>query len=243
VLFFAITLHFASAQVGRLPVPRIDFSGSSWIIRQTDEPSGPMDNYFGAQDIAIVKNDDGSLTLRIFYKEGIWYAGELTFPKKVGYGTYTLKIATPLKDLDHNLVFGFFTYSEQSAFYNREIDIEASAWGERYAKPKGQFVVQPYEADNHMKQFDIDRIDGPSTISFTRTKTSVDFYCWKGHGPRPSESDPNFVAAWSFTDAKHIPRPSNEAVHINLYLFNGKPPLGKGSTELRIDSFTFTPLR
>jgi len=51
------------------------------------------------------------------------------------------------------------------------------------------------------------------------------------------------ISAWTFSDAKSIP-PPGAPIHMNLYLFEGRPPDSKeGNLAVILDSFEFTPLK
>jgi len=224
---------------------RIKFSGYDWYIRETKEPEGPMNNYFAGLGRSVDVLPDGGVRLSLSYSDGIWYSAEMWTLRSLGYGTYTFHVRTPLAWLHPDLVLGLFTYSETGWYHNREIDIEFSSWGAdaRNAEPSGQFVVQPYEQDGHLAAFSSAPLDGPSTQQFVWTKSRIDFASWLGYGDRPPPGDASLVSAWSFTDAKLIPKPS-APLHINLYLMNGQPPGDKeGSIVAIIDSFTFVPAR
>ncbi len=223
--------------------PRIKFSGYDWYIRETNEPEGPMNNYFAGLGRSVEVLPDGGVRLSLSYSDGIWYSAEMWTLKSLGYGTYTFHIRTPLARLHPDLVLGLFTYSETGWYHNREIDIEFSSWGAdgRSAPPSGQFVVQPYEQDGHLASFSAALLEGPSTQQFVWTKDSVEFASWLGYSDRPPAGDARLVSKWSFTDAKLIPKPS-APLHINLYLVDGKPPGNKdGSIVVIVDSFSFVP--
>lgn len=240
-LFFAFLLWTPLESQEQQQEQTVTFSGNSWLIRQTLEPEGPMQNYFGGRDLSVFLNPDGSLTLKLARREGIWYSGEVSLRKRMGYGTYLFKVRTAPATLDPNLVLGLFTYSQASAFSHREIDMEFSAWGESDVPVLGQYVIQPYEMKGHLKTFDIGSVDGPATYSFTWSEGLVEFASWKGYGPRPEESSPQIIALWTFADPKAVPKASAQ-VHINLYLAHGSiPPSGQGVKEITIDSFQFVP--
>ena len=240
LLFFLLAWTPLRAQ-GRLPMQTLTFSANTWIVRQTQEPEGPMDNYFGGRDLSVLLNPDGSLTLRLAREEGVWRSGEVTMQKRTGYGTYLFKVRTSPSTLDPNVVLGLFTYSSASAYSHREIDIEFSAWGVRDSPVLGQYVVQPYEIPGQVKTFPISGIDGPATYSFVWSEGKLDFASWPGYGSRPEPGSPQLIAAWTFIDPKAVPKPSAQ-VHMNLYLAHGAvPPSGRGSTAVTIDAFQFIP--
>ena len=102
----------------RPPAQTITFASNRWTVRQTTEPEGPMANMFGGRDLSVFLNADGSLTLAIAYREGLWYAGEVTLQKRTGYGTYLFRLRTPPAGLDPNTVLGLFTYSSANAYFH-----------------------------------------------------------------------------------------------------------------------------
>ena len=226
----------------RLPRQQLGFSGYTWEIRQTDEPEGPLGNYFGGRDMAVFLESDGALRLTVAYREGIWYASEVFLRKRLGYGTYVFRLETDMAELDRNLVCGLFTYSNATAYSHREIDIEFSSWGYVNVAPQGQFVVQPAERAGNMVLFPLDRLEAKASYSFDWKPNRVEFAAWNGHGNRPPADDPAFVASWTFSDAKAIPKPGSEIVHLNLYLATGgQAPFGTGEASVIIRSFEFKP--
>ncbi|MFA5851240.1 MAG: hypothetical protein WC820_00935 [Spirochaetales bacterium] len=242
-LLFAILVWTPLQAQERLQMQTLTFSASTWIVRQTLEPEGPMDNYFGGRDLSVMLNPEGSLTLSLAREEGIWHSGEVTMQKRTGYGTYLFKVRTSPSTLDPNIVLGLFTYSSASAYSHREIDIEFSAWGVRNKPVLGQYVIQPYEIPGHIDTFDISGVDGPATYSFVWSEGKVEFASWIGYGPRPQTGSPQLIAAWTYIDPKAVPKPSAQ-VHMNLYLAHGAvPPSGQGSTSVTIDAFQFIPAK
>lgn len=228
----------------RPPIEKISFSQFSWSVRHAEEPQGPGSNYFGGRDLSVFTNPDGSVTLKLGYKEGIWYAAELTLDKRLGYGTYIFQIDTPLVQLDSNLVLGLFTYSRQSKYNHAEIDMEFSAWGIKNVPVLGQFVVQPYITDGNMKTFSLPQEPGPTSFVFTWLADRIEFAAWRGHSPQPDIASPLIFAHWMYLNVQNIPKPGQEYVHMNLYLSDGfSSPAGNGKTSVMIRTFTFIPAR
>jgi len=241
LLILMLTAASPLSSQTNLPAQTITFSSNKWAVRQTTEPEGPMANMFGGRDLSVFLNADGTLTLAIAYREGLWYAGEVTLQKRTGYGTYLFRLRTPPAGLDPNTVLGLFTYSSANAYFHREIDIEFSAWGQTKAPVLGQYVIQPYDAAGHMTTFGLSGIDGQATYSFAWREDKVEFASWKGYGPRPEAGSPALISAWTFSDPKAIPKPSAN-IHLNFYLAHGDiPPSGRGLLAVTIDSFEFIP--
>lgn len=244
VLEACLTLPLQSQAL--TPARSLTFSDYKWDIRHTVEPEGPMGNQFGGSARTTVLNADGSLTLSIEYKDGLWRAGEVTTQKNLGYGTYLFRLRTPPSRLDPKVVLGLFTYSRSAAYSHREIDIELSAWGIPGVPVHGQYVVQPGTKPGHYITYDISEIEGLATYTFTWSEGRVDFATWKGYGQRPQPGSSDLVSIWTFIDAKAVPKPSSR-VHMNLYLADGSIPpasaTGQPSLSVTIDSFEFIPAK
>lgn len=228
----------------RPPVEKISFSHFSWTVRKTQEPQGPGNNYFGGKNLSVFSDPDGSITLKLGYKEGIWYAAELTMGKRLGYGTYIFQIDTPLAQLDSNLVLGLFTYSRQSKYNHAEIDLEFSAWGMKNTPVLGQFVVQPYTINGNYKTFSLPRKESPTSYAFTWLPDRIEFKAWLDHGPLPSAESSLLIAQWTYTNTENIPKSGQEYLHMNLYLAEGfSSPAGDGKTSVIIRNFEFIPAK
>lgn len=241
-LFLMATSSLPLQSQALVPARSLTFSDYKWDIRHTVEPEGPMGNQFGGDARTTVLNADGSLTLSIQYKDGVWRAGEVTTQKNLGYGTYLFRLRTPPSRLDPQVVLGLFTYSRSAAYSHREIDIELSAWGIRGVPVHGQYVVQPGASPGHFITYDISKIEGPATYAFTWSEGRVDFATWKGYGQWPQPGSPDLISPWAFIDAKAVPKPSSR-VHMNLYLADGSIPpssaTGQPNLSVTIDSFEF----
>jgi len=250
ILFLAIILMMNAAlplhSQASTPARSLTFSGYKWDIRHTVKPEGPMGNQFGGDAGTAVLNAEGSVTLSIAYKDGVWRASEVTTQKNFGYGTYLFRLRTPPSGLDPQAVLGLFTYSKSSAYSHREIDIELSAWGMHGVPVHGQYVIQPGTAPGHFITYDLSRIEGPATYAFIWSEGRVDFATWKGYGQWPQPGSPDLFSTWSFIDAKAVPKPSSR-IHMNLYLADGSiPPIsasGQPGLSVTIDSFEFIPAK
>src|SRR5437773_1501268 len=82
------------------------------------------------------------LHLKITHSGGTWQCAEINSERTLGYGKYIFQLDSP-PDFDPNVVLGLFTWSDNNAFNNREIDIEIARWGDASDLTNAQFVVQP----------------------------------------------------------------------------------------------------
>lgn len=202
----------------------ITFSGRTWIVTagSLDDPAAP--NRFSADSRSIFVDERGRLHLRLRHAGGTWYSAEIACTKPLGYGTYSFDVDTDLGALDPNIVVGLFTWSDDEAFANREIDVEFSRWGDPAAS-NAQFAVQPYETPGHLVRFNVPRGARRSTWTIRWEPSSVAFAGY---------------ASAVLRDA--VPPPGNAVVHINIWLAGARPPIDQRDAELIVDKFEFSPL-
>ena len=222
----------AAAPSDRVPA-KLRFSGRTWSVVHDPNPRGPGPNLFDGRNVHVDK--DGRLVLETARREGAWTSAHVFLTKSLGYGTYELHIAPMDKPLDRLAVFGFFTWDEDSAFANREIDIELARWGVAQA-PNLNFTVQPWEGHperNRGFEFDL------------RERTVLRFE-WTPETIRFSAISGSREAAWAFPDLAGsgmqpfgVPPKGQERVGINLWLFQGSQP--SEPDRIVIERFVFTP--
>ncbi len=243
IAFVSLAMTSCAPSAELLPDGRLLWSGAVWTVRGSDEPTGPLDNYFGTTEDSVRIDDQGRLHLAIHESDGLWYAAELFSARSFGYGTYEWRVDSALADMDPSVVLGLFTYGDSSAYRHREMDIEFSAWNDPDYTDRGQFVVQPYTKSGHIKTFPLSLATGTTTHRLVWKPDRVDFVSWTQARGLPPDDSADVIARWSFTDAATIPVPGDEKVHMNFYLMDGGVAPSRGlPAEVVIDSFTFTPL-
>jgi len=154
---------------------------------------------------------------------------------------------------------------------NTEIDIEFAKWGKGADEWNTLlYSVQPTNSDQYIERrykpsFPMMLLGGGSTHKFVWTPTGVKFTSYRGYGPIFSDIDK--VGEWEFTEqvARSISqdgrqKPSddesgklsdkivlltptaNTRIHINLWLFQGKPPQTNKPFELVLKKVEYKPL-
>lgn len=197
---------------------------------------GPGPNYFSDRKAAVRVDADDRLRLTIIYYNGKWYSSEIISAETFGYGSYTFTLASRVDQLDANAVLGLFTWDEAaSANHYREIDIEFSRWGAA-ANEDAQFVVQPWDTPGNLHRFNAVLQSDYSTHSFRWTANSVEFTSAQGHAP----SVGSVIESWTYTGAG-IPPAGNVEARLNLWLFNGAPPVNGQAVEVIVERFEFAP--
>jgi len=205
----------------------LSFSGYTWTVKTSGgRRVGPGPNYFGKKNAWV--DSLGHLHLAIAKVGRHWNVGEVVNTRSLGYGTYTWVLASRVDNLDPNMVLGLFTYDSNPAFHYREIDIEASRWGNASDPTNAQFVIQPSATAGNLMRI----TQGPSlpaTLSFTWTATGVSF---SAPGAAPT--------TWTYAGPDTPPDGASLA-DINFWLNSGHAPLHGLGAQVIIQAFTFTP--
>lgn len=213
----------AAAPLGlRAEEGRLAFAGREWIVVDDAEPRGPGPNRFDARNARLDR--DGRLVLETARRGGTWTAAQLFLAESLGHGVYELELEGLRRDLDPLAVLGFYTWDEDPAFANRELDLELSRWGAADA-PNLQFVVQPAETrPGRLARFRLDAAR-PFVLRLEWLPGLARF-----SARYANESEP--AAVWSFPGAEGpgpaepfgVPPPGRERVGLNLWLMGGRAP-------------------
>jgi hypothetical protein len=220
----------------------IVFSGYTWEVKNSGSHKwGPGPNLWSNSNENVWVDRDGKLHLKITNQNGVWHSAEVVNTQTLGYGTYRFYVQGRPDQMDPYVVLGLFTYDGQSedaaANHYREIDIEFIKWGDPEATNLS-YTVQPYTKKQNMAVKNA-KLDGPySTHSFNWTPRRVDFLSLHGHRDAPGKWF--IINEWSY-QGNDIPDSKNEKVDINLWLYQGKPPLNKKEVEIVISKFEFIP--
>jgi hypothetical protein len=216
----------------------VDFASYTWGIKTTG--NAPSDQFdpgpnFWSNDPSVVHVATDGLHLKINQIDGEWQCAEVYLPSSLGYGVYTVQVASPLNQLDQNTVAApLFIY----AATNQELDNEYSGTNGLIPSPdNAQFVVQPYTVAGNIVRF----VQASSTQFTSQIEWRADhvtFTTWNGWSATPSGSD--VIKTWTYTGSD-IPPVGQERVHINLWLLNGNAPLSGAGDEMIIQSFTYQP--
>ena len=219
-----VVLVSPAAAAGKPGYPdRITWNGLSWQVKTSRAAVGPGPNVFSKANVSV--DAAGRLHLRIARVGDRWTAAEIIGPQSYGYGTYTFTLASDVSALDPNVVLGLFTWSDKPQQAHREIDIEFARWGSAADPTNAQFVVQPHDAGGHLYRFE-QPAGAPSVHSFTWTAGRVSFR--------------SGAASFTYSGAD-VPKPGDERVRLNLWLFEGRPPTDGQAVEVVVESFAFTP--
>ena len=202
----------------------VEFSGFSWQVKQSTAKIGPGPNYFSAGNVSLVP---GGVRLSIQRSAGRWSCAELVAEGSFGYGTYTWTVAADVTALDENAVLGMFTWSDDPAHANRELDIEFASWGVAGRRDNGLFTVQAGTAP-HAHRF------RPGS-----RWPSIHTLAWAPGLVRFASAGAAGVESWVYA-GPGVPVPGGGvAPRINLWLFGGRAPGASQHVVLR--GFAYTP--
>jgi hypothetical protein len=162
--------------------------------------------------------------------------------KRLGFGRYQFQTTGRLDRLDDNVVLGLFNYptGDLGADGTHEIDIEFARWGGS-KNPMGNFTVWPVEKGRKQttRSFSFSITEDQMTHRFTWSCSRVLFQSLKGH----QEDDHEELSRWVYSPQEPSRSISQQAmpVHINLWLFKGRPPKDRQEVEVVIRDFKFAP--
>ena len=207
----------------------IAWAGVTWSIKTSRSAVGPGPCVFAKTNASV--DTTGLLHLTIAKSGSTWTCAEIIGPTSYGYGTYTFTLASSVGALDPNVVLGLFTWSDRAPYAHREIDIEVARWGSPTDPTNAQYVVQPYATARHLQRFTQPSVT-TSTQSFTWRADQVSWQSLDGSGTQ--------IASYAYSGSD-VPRPGDERVHLNLWLFNGAAPTNGQAVDVVVRSFSFTP--
>ena len=221
------------------PAPSVvSFSGRTWGIKTTGNVGGdqfdPGPNFW-SNDPSVVSVVGGELHLKIGQINGNWQCGEVYLAQSLGYGTYTVQVASRLDQLDRNTVAApLFLYTDPS----HEVDNEYSGLGGLVGSAdNGQFVVQPYTiAGNFFRYTQSTAFQFTSQIEWA--SDHITFTTWNGWSSDPAAA--GVISQWTYKGSP-MGQPGSERVHMNLWLNNGAAPSSGSGDEMIIHSFAFQP--
>jgi hypothetical protein len=210
----------------------IGFSGRTWGIKVSADRFDPGPNYW-SNDPENVWVDGQGLHLKVSTRGGKWYCAEVALPQSLGYGTYTIQLASPVGALDQYCVFGAFLYESST----REIDFEAAGSALIPSPNNTQFVVQPYTRSGNLHRF-VSPNETQTTIQIAWQSSQIAFTFWRGWNATPGAGDT--IESWTYT-GPDVPPAGGERFHFNLWLFGGSAPVNGVGNEVVVGSFAFRP--
>lgn len=226
----AVALSATALDAGGPGYPdHVTWSGMSWQVVTSKTAVYPGPNVFAKANVSV--DGSGFLHLRIARDlKNRWASSEIIGPTRCGYGTYTFVTATPLNGFDPNVVLGLFTWSDKARDAHREIDVEIARWGSATDSTNSQVVVQPHNATGHVHRF--------TASGAVRTRHRFTWSAGRVTFVSTSLDTGATIASYTYTGAD-VPKPGDERVHLNFWLYAGAPPTNWLPAEVIVESFTF----
>ena len=217
----------------------LSFAGYDWWAKSSTSLVGPGPNYFSDATNNVWTDTNGWLHLRITHRSNAWQCAEIISARTFGTGNYRFELNSPADNLDPNVTLGLFTWSDDPAFADREMDVECGRWNNPADTNNSQFVVQPWDGASHLVRYRVPAGLADSTHLFVWETNRVSFQCQTG---AYSAAATNLISASVFTNAAAVPQSGDENVHLNLWLVLGNPPTAGNEVEVVIQDFNFVPL-
>lgn len=215
----------------------VQFAGYDWTVKSGT--GGPGPNIWDERNVWV--DDQGWLHLKIARRDDRWSCAEVVMQQRLGFGAYDFEIGGRLDLLDDYVVLGLFNYppSDVGPDGTHEIDIEFARWGQS-GNPAGNYVVWPAQAGlrQQSETFAFTQRQELTRHRFLWSRTRVVFGSWGGQTTQPSEQ----LGSWTFSPSAPAESISTQAmpVHMNLWLFQGRPPKNGQEVEIVIRAFRFT---
>jgi len=234
-------LAIAKAVVTR-PSPGVrflSFSGYDWWLKNSGGLVGPGPNYFSDFTNNVWTDTNGWLHLRITHRSNTWQCAEIVSARTFGPGNYRYELNSAVDAINTNATLGLFTWSDDPAFTDREIDVEGGRWENPADTNNAQFVVQPYYAANHLVRYRVPPGLTNSTHLYVWETNRISYQAQTG---AYSAAATNLISSYVFTNTADVPASGDENVRLNLWLVNGDHPTDSNEVEVIIKSFNFVPL-
>lgn len=220
-----LTHHQEAAAGGRT----LSFAGQTWNVK-SGCGMGPGPNCW-SDDPASVWTDFRGLHLKVRQIGEVWHSAEVWTTACTGYGGHKFELIGRPDLFDQNVVLGLFLYQDDL----HEIDVEFARWGVDAPPTNAQYVVQPWDKAGNRWPFPVALNGTSSTHEIDWAADQVRFESLYGHYDEPP--DPQYVIQeWTY-QGEDIP---DEAgclhVHINLWLYEGQPPVDAQEAEIIIHS-------
>lgn len=217
----------------------LSFSGYDWWVKNYSTLVGPGPNYFSDATNNVWTDANGWLHLRITHRTNAWQCAEIVSARTFGTGHYRYELNSSADSLNQNVTLGLFTWSDDPVYTHREMDVECGRWKNPSDANNSQFVLQPFDAVNHLVRYRVPPGLTNSTHLYVWETNRISYQAQTGSY---SAFATNLISSWVFTNAVDVPQSGDENVRLNLWLVDGTPPSDNNEVEVIIKSFNFVPL-
>jgi hypothetical protein len=225
------------------PIRRqVNWAGYGWWVKtagasgdEFPDATGPGGNNYSESTNNIWVDSQGNLHLAITHSGG-WQCAQIWCDQSLGYGQYSCTLNCAVSNLDPNVVFSMFTWSDDEDYADREIDIEVSYWTGTY----GTYTNEDYAIDGtgQVLRFGMPLTTTNSTQTFVWTPTNIAFQTLNGNYT-PSPVSSNILETWT-NAVQPIPPEGGEEVTMILWL-KAIPPAYGQPVEVSLSRFQYDP--
>lgn len=226
---------------------QINWSGYGWWVKTAGSDgneflaaTGPGPNDFSDSPTNAWVDAQGLLHLQITHPKNGWECVELFSDESFGYGQYRCTLNANISNLDANVIFSMFTWSDDTDYNDREIDMEVSRWDYAFGSNDVEdYAVAPYNTGQTLR-FGMPPYVTNSTHSFVWTPTNVFFQTLNGnYDPSPPSS--NILQNWNCS-VSPIPPQGGENALLILWLDGGGAPVSGQPVQVTLSQFEYVPI-
>jgi len=198
----------------------VQFAGRDWVVRPDGRNESPGGNNWSDDQRSVWVDEQGALHLKVRRVGGRWTAAEVHTELADGPVHLEIDVATPMADLDPQVVAGLFVYKDDE----HEVDIELSQWGGGNGF-NAQYAVAPYgPGDRHRFVIPAHQTDVHHVLDWRLDRVALE-----SRGPDRA------YAEWRWSGDKLADR-SGYRLHLNLWLYEAKPPVNRREVEFVVRS-------
>lgn len=225
-----LALMITMLPIGSADARTIHFSGMDWQVKSGTggpNPNQLEQNYWSDSSDSVWVDSENRLHMKIRYEDGVWKCAEVESIDTMKYGDYTWEISNRIDNLDPNVVFGLFLYSDQ---HDNEYDIEFSRWGDDEADSNNVFYScwGPGIDTPIKKAFQANLSGDYSTHILKWYEGGVSFASYQGH------SFDDLISSWQPDYYPEATPENNMRLHMNLWLDVERHPFIPGYSDIEI---------
>src|SRR3569833_2794793 len=193
----------------------VSFACYDWCVKSPAGLAGPGPNYFSDSTTNVFVDTNGWLHLRITHRTNAWQCAEIVSARTFGFGSYRFEVGSPVDGLNQNVTLGLFTWSDDPAFTDREIDVEGGRWSNPSDANNAQFVVQPFGGVNHLVRYRVAPGLADTTHLFIWETNRIR---WQAQTNAYSPAATNAFSSYTFSNVADIPLSGDENVRLIFLL-------------------------
>lgn len=212
----------------------IDFAGRKWIVKSGY--GGPGLNNWSDSEQSVWIDENEWLHLKIREVGGTWYCSEVYTEEPTQYGMHRFYVTSRLDSLDQNVIAALFLYKDDET----EIDIEFTKWSDPNPGYNAQYVIQPWDNPDNMERFFMELDEINSTHYFDWQPSEIKFKSIHGHYEELPDAS-YLIYEWQYYGDDNSPEERNLKIHINFWLYQGKPPSIGEEEEIIIKDVNMPP--